>query len=196
MTSSRAYFMGAVLYPAEDDSHKKALDFLSKDVVELYWINHTLDLDEDGNLKKPHVHAVWRFENARSLSGVARWLKIEPNYIQRVQNFKGALRYLVHMDDKDKHQYSVTDVHCRDLNKYVDLINFDKSKSDLEKMKELLDYINSRDSLDKLSARSLFAYAYSVGLGDAFRKNFHIIMAFANERWQDIMKERGVINAR
>lgn len=72
---------------------------------------HDLDVDEDGVLKKPHYHLlVWfkgsrrksQFEKLRvALSGVG---------VEKIGDPLGYSRYLCHLDDLDKAQYSPSEV--------------------------------------------------------------------------------------
>ena len=59
-----------------------------------------------GDLKKPHIHFVCSFPNARYFSGIARDLGVPVNTIRKVNNLYKAYVYLWHMLDPDKYQYS------------------------------------------------------------------------------------------
>lgn len=69
--------------------------------------------DEAGNLKKPHVQIMFRFEKKTSAKQVLEGLPegfIANGYLQRIKNWNGELRYLVHRDNPEKAQYEVKDV--------------------------------------------------------------------------------------
>ena len=57
-----------------------------------------------GDLKKPHVHFVCSFPNARYFSGIAKEIGVEVNVIRKVNNLYKAYVYLWHMLDPDKYQ--------------------------------------------------------------------------------------------
>lgn len=98
---SRSYMF--VLYP-DNPAHEKIIN----DRLPLYdatWILHDQDVDDDGMIKKAHVHAVVHFQNARRLSGVAQEVGLEENLIEVVNDYYGALRYLVHDGLPNKYQY-------------------------------------------------------------------------------------------
>lgn len=63
-----------------------------------------------GELKTPHIHAVFRYPNARYTKAVREEIGIDTVF--PVESKRGALRYLIHMDYEDKYQYSQSDVHC------------------------------------------------------------------------------------
>lgn len=66
------------------------------------------DSDEDA---KPHVHVLVRYDSLKSLEQVrADFAFTGIEYIEPVRSFKSMCRYLVHMDDPDKHQYSKDDI--------------------------------------------------------------------------------------
>lgn len=89
---------------------------------------HDKDIkDHDtGELSKPHYHILVRFPSARYLEPVRRlvgsWLFDSDAivgaetvndaiwYVRPVPDFAGGLRYLCHLDDKDKHQYPINEV--------------------------------------------------------------------------------------
>ena len=59
-----------------------------------------------GDLKKPHIHFVCSFSNARYFTGIAKELGVPVQTIRKVNNLYKAYVYLWHMDDPDKAQYS------------------------------------------------------------------------------------------
>lgn len=68
-----------------------------------------------GDLKKPHIHFVCSFPNARYFSGIARDLGVPVNTIRKVNNLYKAYVYLWHMLDPDKYQYSKDIVGCHEF---------------------------------------------------------------------------------
>ena len=56
-----------------------------------------------GDLKKPHVHFVCSFPNARYFSGIAKEIGVEVNVIRKVNNLYKAYVYLWHLLDPDKY---------------------------------------------------------------------------------------------
>lgn len=78
-----------------------------------YAVLHSSDIDDAGNLKKPHVQIMFRFEKKTSAKQVLEGLPegfIANGYLQRIKNWNGELRYLVHRDNPEKAQYEVKDV--------------------------------------------------------------------------------------
>lgn len=105
MASGTQTYVG-VWYP-EDPEHGSAMSALKESTdIEYVAILHDKDVDADGNFKKKHWHVVVRFPFQKSLSAAAKSLGVPQNYIQESSNYLGALRYLLHLDDPDKAQYS------------------------------------------------------------------------------------------
>lgn len=110
-----------VLYP---ESQQAAIDYC-KHNLPCAWALHDKDVHSQasfdayvkkhegeppdwmpGDLKKPHVHFVCSFANARYFSGIAKEIGVEVNVIRKVNNLYKAYVYLWHMLDPDKYQYS------------------------------------------------------------------------------------------
>ena len=76
---------------------------------------HDKDVNPDGETKKPHWHVIICFENKQSFESV-KLLTDELNqpHPQYVENLRGYVRYLSHMDNPEKAQYNPADVvpHC------------------------------------------------------------------------------------
>ena len=62
----------------------------------------------ESNEKKEHYHAILSFENAKNKSTLSKQLGVPENYIDPIKNFRTICRYLTHIDDEDKYQYSLS----------------------------------------------------------------------------------------
>lgn len=65
-----------------------------------------------GEKKKPHYHVIVKFDYSMTPSQALNKLGIEDSisYLEPINSESGYIRYLCHMDDLDKAQYSETDV--------------------------------------------------------------------------------------
>lgn len=80
-------------------------------------IFHGFDLNEDGSPKKPHFHIIVTFPSTKTMNQIQLMLT---DFIQNlaplsekksiVANLPGKTRYLTHMDNPEKYQYSHSDV--------------------------------------------------------------------------------------
>lgn len=78
---------------------------------------HDADVLADGSPKKCHWHVILYFDGKKSREQIdkIRESAIGPDYsrhLEEVVNASGYARYLIHMDDPDKAQYSSEDVVC------------------------------------------------------------------------------------
>ena len=95
-----------ILYP-DSESYRcdDVLNILKSTFPEFAYILHDKDVDENGELKKPHIHWVGRLKAARYLAALADDLGIAENMIERCRSFDAFIRYLIHADDPEKFQY-------------------------------------------------------------------------------------------
>ena len=109
---------GASLKPAWDE--QKIEEFLNKtngDII-AFIINHDKDFDKNGELLETHTHIYLEYTNPRKISTVANLLQVETNFIEVIRNKKGYLRYLTHMDEKEKHVYDASEVYTNSTQSY------------------------------------------------------------------------------
>jgi len=90
------------------------------------WILHDKDVDkETGELKDPHYHIFLEFPNARYITGLANELNIEANMLEVVRNKSRLLRYFLHKDSPEKHQYEISEIHSNfEIEQSFDELNF------------------------------------------------------------------------
>lgn len=114
------------------------IDRLNKFNLEWAFCLHNRDCDENGELKKEHVHGIIHFDGKKSkeqvsaifiMSGVASGIAgykdgtSNINLVVPCHNKRGSVRYLIHYDDKDKFQYQKSDIRSFggfDIEKYFD----------------------------------------------------------------------------
>ena len=97
-------FLG-VLYPdANNYNCDEVLERLNAFFPQLAYIVHDMDVDDNGELKKPHIHWVGQ-RSACTLDFVASNLEIPENSIEYCRKFKRSIRYLIHKDSPSKFQY-------------------------------------------------------------------------------------------
>lgn len=103
------HFM-CLLYP--DDTlcnHKNVIESLH--LYNSVWILHNQDLDDNGNLKKEHIHAILSFVNPRYLSAVSNELGLDERWIEPIRDVRASMAYLLHLNDSTKHTYSIDECH-------------------------------------------------------------------------------------
>lgn len=72
---------------------------------------HDDDVNPDGELKKPHVHILMMFDSMKSQTQVDQIAeRLNSPKPQKVDNKRGMVRYLCHLDNPSKAQYRPEDV--------------------------------------------------------------------------------------
>lgn len=107
-------WFNCVIY-SEDERSKKILQNIINSFQQVTWITHNRDIqiNENGEevIAKEHIHILFKIgENARSVKSVAKDIGIEPNYLEGTRKIP-FLRYLIHLDNPEKTQYSIDEVY-------------------------------------------------------------------------------------
>lgn len=129
-----------VVYP--DSAPENWRDIL--DSTHIAWVEsplHDKDINPDETPKKAHWHIILMFGTMKSYSQVKEVAdSLHAPIPQKVQSIKGAVRYLVHTDNPEKHQYSREDIKCHcgaTVDQYFQL----SSSSRLQILKEMITFI-------------------------------------------------------
>jgi hypothetical protein len=110
MADKKFRSFAGTLYPdSESYDCEILLSTIRSKFTDWAYILHDKDTDENGELKKPHIHWVGR-ATPRCLSVVSNFLGLPENDIEVVKNFDNMVMYLIHLNDIDKFQYSPDDV--------------------------------------------------------------------------------------
>lgn len=144
MQSARSW---GLILPAEWAETLDIIEKVKNVAPRYYIILHDKDYDiETGELKKAHYHVLFTFQSARRLPTVFNYFsefsdKLKDNSFERINNITGAKRYLVHIDNPEKHQYKPDQVETNDL-QFKDVFILKRSKD------EVIDMIaeNSQDT--------------------------------------------------
>ena len=100
-----------ILYP---DSDAYNCESIMSDVMSNYdyaFIMHDRDVDEDGVLKKAHIHCMVSFNSPRKQSWVLS--RFKQSHIEIISSASAYLTYLTHsdLDDSTKYIYPDSDLH-------------------------------------------------------------------------------------
>lgn len=114
------------------------------DNTHVAWVEsplHDKDVNSDNTPKKPHWHIILMYGSKKSYSQVKEVAEILHAPIpQKVQNTKGAVRYLVHTDNPEKYQYDKSEIVCHggaEVERFFQL----SSASRLQVLKEIITFI-------------------------------------------------------
>lgn len=134
------------------------------------YILHDQDKGEDGSPIKPHYHFYGKCTNKLTLKGIAYQLGLPDSAqtaIQYVQTWKGAMRYLTHIDYPEKHPYPLENVFSN-----FDLSPFYRSQHDDDEMaKKIFEYIRDHKGCTQ---ESLMEWVFANSLWSAYRRGFAV----------------------
>lgn len=132
-----------------------------------------------GDTKKIHDYYVIEFANPRYRYTIAKELGIDDRFVHKVKKYRGALEYSIHLNNLDKHQYSVDETFGTlklELIKYVQSHIFEEQKST-----EIMDIILLRPSI---TLKELLEEVNKRGLYSTFRQGYSI--------YKDLMQEHNM----
>lgn len=114
-----------------------------------------------GDLKKVHTHCVVRFQNARFRQTVCKELNIEPQFVQPVRSYRGALEYLLHLNNYDKERYSIDDTVGSlrlDLQKFInDSVSIEDRSNEIIEIIMSHPHMTTIDLLKEVNKRGLYS---------------------------------------
>lgn len=123
------WFAGVTKCPAD-------IENIKKNISEFYYyayITHKPDNDDD----RLHIHYVLCCNGSRSLGSVADTLDVDSQYLQICKQPRGANRYLIHLDNPEKEQYTIEDVTTNNKEMYLTYISDNNKVDCVDFMKDL-----------------------------------------------------------
>lgn len=130
-----------------------------------------------GDKKKSHYHIIVHSSSNCVLHNAARKFGVESNYVEKVGNLRKLVRYLIHIDNPEKHQYSPDEVITNNTEKFEEFLKTDLSTTDKAKM--IFEYIYNPDCLN---LSSLAQFAIKNNCWDELRRGQHIYTSLLYER--------------
>lgn len=106
---------------------------------------HDKDLNPDGEPKKAHYHVLLMFEGPKDYD-----TQIKPIFAsigavghEKVNSIRGYARYLCHLDNPEKAQYSPSEVHCMGGADFYGITQL--PTDDVKLIGEIMDYIQENE---------------------------------------------------
>lgn len=127
-----------LLYPEWAD-FKDILQDIKGSFKKYAYIKHMPESDE----KKEHFHLILSLDNPRSIRSLSKRLEIPYNLIQACKSVRASCRYLVHMDNDDKFQYSLDQVIVSNSFKSIFFKSFDDLMTDSDILDLIYNFIDS-----------------------------------------------------
>lgn len=136
-----------VVYP--DSAPDDWIDIIQSYHIE--WIKsplHDKDITGNGEFKKSHWHVLLMFGSVKSYEQVLEITqKLGCPIPQRVHNSKALVRYMLHLDDADKHQYDLKDLETYGGVDVAEMLRPSNSER-YTLIKEMIDYIKDFDIIE------------------------------------------------
>ena len=174
MSEKQSRIFTGILYPdATNYDFEKVITRLGDTFEELAYVTHDLDVTENGELKKLHVHWCGKRKSPAPLSTVSNALQIPPNDIEYCKSWKYCLRYLIHADNPDKVQYDVSKVVAN-----FPFIAVVEGTLNVMKSKQIADYIYE---YRPGSLKALSDWCYANRLYDTLMRNFALFNVMLRE---------------
>lgn len=165
----------AILYE-EDSKFKEYFKNISESYEEVTYIIHDKDTNEDGTIKKPHMHILFKVgNNARHLSSIAKEIGIAENYLQGC-NKKAMLMYLIHLKNEDKTQYRIEEVKGYLKEELKRIVN--KQRPEEDRYKELIENILNHKINN---TTQMIQYGIKYGILEDIRKSQYILCKIIEE---------------
>lgn len=103
---------------------------------------HEFDCNPDGEVKKPHYHVLIMFDSVKTEKQAKEFIDSFGGVgCEVVASTRGYARYLCHLDNPEKHQYSIEDVIQYGGADYLSVIG---TSSDVQKnIKEMIVFIDN-----------------------------------------------------
>lgn len=107
---------------------------------------HDKDVNPDsGEIKKPHYHVLFLFDGPKTVAQAAEVAsQIHGVGLETLNSVRGYARYLCHLDNPEKHQYSPDDVIVIGSEDYYNLISLPTDKYRL--IKEMISWCNENQN--------------------------------------------------
>lgn len=165
MASQRFRNFATVIYPEScPENFKEIIDdwhvpgFLSP--------LHDKDINPDGEAKKAHYHLIVMFASMKTEKQVKELFdQIGAVGCEKVKSIDGMARYLCHLDNPEKCQYSKSDVHCFAGADYEKLI--ERSADEDQAIKELTELVIN-NSIDNVA--DIYIMCADAGRDDLIRQ--------------------------
>lgn len=106
---------------------------------------HDQDLNPGGEKKKPHHHVVLCYDSPKNeVDALMLFAQIGGVGCERVQSKRGYVRYLCHLDNPEKHQYSVDDVIAYGGVDFFDIIDLPTDR--YKAIDEMMDFADMHEN--------------------------------------------------
>lgn len=192
---ARSRDFAIILYPDEDSNHRTVFNYIINHdrLYSSVWIKHDKDINDDGTLKKPHIHMYCHLPKQTTISGFLKSLSNIISYAEPVHNEYSYLLYMIHdtitADSDGKYLYDVSELkgNCKIISKvfeqnehFVQLGEFAEMCQNGFKISNII--------LDTLSIKDTDKRKIAI---DTFKEYSHLIACMSNQELNELARKRG-----
>lgn len=125
------------------------------------YIYHDADKNTDGSLVPKHLHILAYDSAGTTLKAHCERFSsvIPPNFICKVKSPRAMARYLIHKDNKEKHQYDIDKVETSDKDKYLLWVNGNDTSNSLDEFHDFCLVKQGKMSVDEYITKYQFEFA-------------------------------------
>lgn len=182
----RAHWLEATIYPAERERVEAIADAKGYEWVSIL---HDLDVKEGGELKAEHIHMLCHFENARTVTALAKDFQVPAERVVAKDNGQGAMAYLTHNTDKarleGKHEYPMEALRGPLAEAAISAAEAAKGQAD--EGRQVMDILDWVDGQRYISTRDVARWAAKEGRWAVFRRAGVIFKAIIEEHNAEYM---------
>lgn len=164
MKESRTRNWTIVIYPESAPENWREI----LDDTHIEWIEsplHNRDLNATGEVKKAHYHVLLLFGGVKSYEQVLEFIKpLNCPIPTRCHNARALVRYMAHLDNPDKFQYSVSDIKSHGGVDIAELLKPSSSERYCI-IKDMLEFIKENGIIE---FQDLIDYSFSYHFDDWF----------------------------
>lgn len=149
-----------------------------------------------GELKKAHRHVVISFDGPTTFNVVKELTeRLHSPIPQPVRSLRGAIRYLIHADNKDKYHYSKEDIVSVGMDQEIEQAFAPKKSDDEKKMervamwKKVMDIINDEHLTSWRQLDVVLKTLNDPDLIDYAANHAYLITQHLNENWHAARRE-------
>ena len=136
----RSSYWISILYP--ESCAPDWMEQLDSKFYCCYYVSplHDKDVNDDGELKKPHYHLIFKFDSLKSFQQV----KIVCDSIGAIRpcvplTLTGCVRYLCHLDNPEKHRYQETQIICHGVD-YLEDKELESKQANHKMLRQILSF--------------------------------------------------------
>lgn len=153
------------------------------------FILHDKDIKENGETKKPHYHIMIDYQDGgthtkSTLTTLVKKTLDKDAFIDTIRNITKMSRYLRHLDNKEKAQYTIKEVITSNLECYLNLCEIKSPlKKDKENMEEILqEMIEKIDKYEIINGYDAFNYFLDKNKLSYFINHRNALLSFIEDR--------------